>query len=136
AKHVQAPVPHVKEFVDVSSELDAAVHRGMAKEPSRRFSSAAVFAHELSAAPQATVPVDATVHVRAAPSETVSLGTRPDFAKVALLGPLWPWVKRVRDRGGRGPGWLPLAVLCAFLVVIAMLAFLTPGTRAVAVTNV
>jgi predicted Ser/Thr protein kinase len=136
AKHIESPVPHVSEFVDVPPEIDAAIHRGMAKDPQRRFRSAAEFARAFDA-PATTVPASTTPV--AAPEATERIGPAPDLAKVALFGPLWPWLKRTRDRA-RGlierPSLAGLAILCAFLIVIGLLAFHTSGPAVSTMPNV
>src|SRR5439155_16856045 len=57
SQHLEAPVPHVREFTNVSPELDATIHRGMSKEPHRRWPTAADFSRALLAESDVTVPV-------------------------------------------------------------------------------
>ncbi len=127
AKHIESPIPHVSEFADVPPELDAAIHRGMAKKPERRFKSASSFARAL--APAETVPMTA-------PEQTERIAKPPeDLDKIAVFGPLWPAMKRLRGLIER-PTLAGLAILCAFLIVIGLLAFHTSASSSLKMPDV
>src|SRR4029079_14136076 len=111
------------------------IHRGMAKEPQRRYASAAQFANAFSQ-PTATVPVAATVPVGRPAEETIALGKRPDPVKGALLGPFAGLFDCGRNGVRRGPAWLPLLLLVPVLLLLAMLAFSTRPPSLVAVPDV
>jgi eukaryotic-like serine/threonine-protein kinase len=135
AKHIQEPVPHIREFREVARELDSAIHRGMAKDPQRRFASAAAFGEALGE-PARSMAVASTIPIGAPKEDTVILDGRPDLERIAVLGPLAPLWTRVRGWFSRGPSWLPLVVLVPLLLVMALLAFNSPGPELVGVPDV
>jgi hypothetical protein len=107
----------------------------MEKEPSRRFRSADEFAHAFAAS-EVTTPVTVPL---TAPERTERIAPAPDLAKVALFGPLWPWMKRIGDRSRTlidKPSRAGLAILLLFLLVIAMLAFRTSGSASTVTPDV
>jgi eukaryotic-like serine/threonine-protein kinase len=92
AAHVNAPVPSIGDFCDgLPLELDAVFRRGLAKDPQRRFETAAEFVAALRDA------------LAQAAGETVSF---PAPLPV-------PWVSTVSRRRR----WLPMAVLAALAAV-------------------
>jgi serine/threonine-protein kinase len=139
SKHIEAAVPKVKKIrTDVPPQLDAAIYRGMDKNPRRRHDGAASFADALCAAGMpATTPPVATVPVSAASvsdREATQALTRPrpNATHVALLGPfagLWSKISsRARHTVERSPNRrVLLLLLIPLLLVVAFIAMSDPG---------
>jgi eukaryotic-like serine/threonine-protein kinase len=88
AKRMSEPVPHLRTLRPVSSGLEAAVNRALAKAPADRFPSTGDFVAALNKAPQ---------HQLFAPRKAALLGAAAAFVVVAMLAFL------LRPGSERGP---------------------------------
>jgi eukaryotic-like serine/threonine-protein kinase len=129
-KHLEDDVPRITDSRnETPTSLNAAVLRGMAKEPKDRFPSAAAFAAAIGV-PDATVPVQ-TRPAASEPTRTEVLGDSPDLPALAVFGPLAGVADRLRAALANGrtsmrrsrPMKLGLAVAAAILVLALALSF-------------
>ena len=117
-QHATSPAPLVRDVnPEVPQALAGAVDRALAKDPARRYPSAAVMSAALADAAAAPDPAATLV----APADPAATHTAPADPAATLIAPTSAMPRARTRRAAHGRGWTRRRVLPALLVLVALL---------------